>query len=182
MSYCDINGIHCVSYYCGKEHFIINTYEFANKPNKEKQLLYLYVESEFYGLISKVLTNNNIDIEFIDMPRIIKMYSDNGIESLNNYFYDCEEKAKNEGYSSVKIVNQVSYILKNVSHKVFVDFEEAVSYIIKDKNISMMCAFDFDDYINSKKVFNEEVIKQSLKNHSYRMYKHRLIENTRCME
>lgn len=80
----------------------------------------------------------------------------------------------------IRIINQVSYLLEKVSNEEFISLEKVLTKAIKDINVSIMCAYDFDDYVNKKKV-NNTLIKQSLNNHNYRFYKFRLMKNTRCI-
>lgn len=174
-------GVHCVLYYCGIEHMLVNIYDYVNKESEEKELIYLHVEPELYKVIFESLHKEGFQIETFNIPHLMQIYHNEGIKCLADYFLDCERKAKDKGYLGIRVVNQVSYLLKKVSNEDFLDFENVLTEAVEGKNISIMCAYDFDDYINKKKFINDTLLEQSFDNHNYRFYKFKLMKNTRCI-
>ena len=175
-----LKGAHGVLYYCGIEHMLVNAYDYLSKGIENKQLVYLYVEPEFYKIISENFHMEDIHIEAFNIPSLIQLYSNKGVKYLTDYFFDCEKRAKDEGYMNIKIINQVSYLLKEVSNEEFLNFEKILTEAIKGKNISIMCAYNFDDYIKER-AEEDTLFKESLNNHNYRFYKFKLIKSTSCI-
>lgn len=181
MGECGNHGVHCVLYYCGIEHMLVNIYDYVNKGIENKQLVYLHVEPELYKVISENLHKEGFQIEILNIPYLMELYNNKGVKCLMDYFFDCEKKAKDKGYLDIRIVNQVNYLLKKVSNEEFLNFEKVLTEAIEGRNISMMCVYDFDDYINKKTFINDTLIEQSFNSHNYRFYKFKLIKNTRCI-
>lgn len=175
------SGIHCVFYYYGAEHLAINIYDYVNKGIKKNELVYLCVEPEIYKTIFKYLQKHNNQIEILNIACLINKYNTNDIEELLTSFSSYKELAREKGYSSIRIVNQVNYLLSSISQDQFMDFDNLLNKVVEKLNISVMCAYDFDDYLNKKQLIDDTLMNQSFRVHDHRFYNFRMIKNNGCI-
>lgn len=175
------SGVHCVFYYCGLEHLIVNIYDYVNKGIEKNELVYLFGESEIIQFILKHVYMHKDRIQTLNIPDLINTYNGEEMMPLAKEILSWEKVAKEKGYSGIRIINQVSYLLNNISNRDFLNFENLLNQLVKESNISVMCAYDFDDYFNEKLVDDDALIEQSFKIHSHRFYNFKIIKNTECV-
>lgn len=173
-----ISGIHCVFYYYGTEHLIINVYDYINKGIEKNELIYLCVDPEMQKIMFDYLHKYNTQIQTLNIPKLINYYDN---KDMLREFLSYEKSARKKGYTGIRIINQVNYLLKGISNEQFLSFENLFNEIIKELNVSIMCAYDFDEYLSKKHVVNEVLMEQSLKMHSHRFYNFKVVKNTECL-
>lgn len=173
-----IAGIHCVFYYYGVEHLIVNVYDYITKGIEKNELVYLCMEPKIHKDTLSYLERYNTQIQPLNISYLINAYNNKDMKCLLKDFSNYERAAKEKGYTGIRIVNQVNYLLKNISNDQLLSFDNLLNEIAGKLNISIMCAYDFDDYVNKKQLVNDALIKQSFKVHNHRFYNFKIIENT----
>ena len=176
-----LSGIHCVFYYYGVEHLVINLYDYINKGIEKNELVYLCVEPEIYNSMFKYLCKSNNQVEILNISYLINKNNTNDIEKILTGLESYKKFAEEKGYSSIRVVNQVSHLLNRMSREQFISFDKLLNEVVEKLNISIMCAYDFDDYLNKKQLIDEALMNQSLKVHNHRFYNFKMIENNGCI-
>lgn len=176
-----LSGIHCVFYYYGIEHLTVNLCDYVNKGIKKNELVYLCVEPEIYNTTFRYLHKNNNQIEILNASCLINKDNTVDVEGLLMSFVSYKELAKRKGYSSIRIVNQVNYLLHNMSQEQFIGFDTLLNKVVEELGISVMCAYDFQDYLNKKQSIDDNLMSQSFRVHNHRFYNFKMIKNNGCI-
>ncbi|MBC2581129.1 MEDS domain-containing protein [Clostridium sp. DJ247] len=164
-------GNHCVFYYFGIDHLMVNMYKYIKDCIERNEYIYLCAEPKLYDRVCKCLDKYTEDISYFDINRIINLHKEAGNKAVKIELRDCENNIYTQGYSGIRIIGQVSYIMKDLLPKDFLSFEENLEELIHGLKISCMCLYDFEQYIEHNTAHNNVLIKQSLSTHTHRLFK-----------
>lgn len=169
-------GNHCVFYYFGNDHLIVNMYKYIKDCIERNEYVYLCVEPKLYDRVCECLDKYVKHISYFDINRIVSLHKEVGNKAVKTEFRECEDNIYARGYSGIRIIGQISYIMKDSLLEDFLSFEENLEELIHDLKISCMCLYDFEEYIKHR-ISGDTLIKQSLSTHTHRLFKGQIQKN-----
>lgn len=170
-----IFGLNSSFYYFGLEHLIINMCQYIKEGIERKEKICVYTDLKVYKKLLKYVGTKNNCVEYVDITQLINEYPKLGVNNIRKEVLKYIDKINKEGYIGLRCIIQVDYAIYNTSHDYFLNFNKNILNIISEINASCMCVYDFEDYLKSKRLINEKVIKESYKIHNYRLYNRKLI-------
>ena len=170
-----MNQSHSAFYYYGIEHLKVNLYYFIKKSESEEQPIYISSQKKIYNSLTSKLIEAGISEDIIHY------------HSVNNLILDCRrdknslrkkilEKEKLHNGQKIKWIVKVDYLIKETSKKFFLEWEEKLAEVIKNTNSTMLCLYDFEDYMKEQKYIDDEIIEKSQDTHSHVLYQFSLEE------
>ena len=158
----NVFGFHSSFYYFGLQHLVLNMYSYIKDGVDKNEKIYMCVEPEVYCELVKYLPD-------IYQFNYIKSYYSklNEVRTKLSRYIDKVVKA---GYSGIRFIIQTDYMILGSSKECFMDFNKSVSRIILGMKASFMTLYDFEDYLKYKYIIDDEVILQSYRVHSHRLY------------
>lgn len=175
----DLFGKHSMFYYYCEEHLFINLANYISMGINNKEKIYITIEKRLYEKLMDVLSMNNIStesIKFINVKDLMLESKINREPEVKKLIYQYEKEEANKGFSGIRYIWQSSHVIKEASKEVFLDVEKMLTYTLEDTSSSLLCLYDFYDYINTKNTIDEDVIRQSMNTHTHIMEKF-LIKN-----
>lgn len=164
----NIFGTHSTFYYYGEQHLFVNICNYINEGIKNNELIYIYMEDDFYDKLLFFLHSNDISTDSIQLkdPQIlIESNYNEGLIGLQKHVSNITNNLGN--YAGIRWIGQPSYAIKNNTQANFLDFEKNLNKAIENTNISLLCIYDAYDFMHENKYINELVIAESLKTHSH---------------
>ena len=170
-----IFGFHSNFFYCGIAHAIVNMYEYIKAGVDRGEYIYLFMEPDLHSEIIKKLSDaEKKHIGFLPINDLILQYREYGKSALRNSISHYVEQTLTEGYQGVRIIKQPSFEIQQTSKEDFLNFEDNLTDAISGLNISVMCIYDFDDFINNRHYIDEQVISKSFNTHTHKLYQFNL--------
>jgi hypothetical protein len=176
----NIFGFHSSFYYFGLEHLCINMHKYVNQGIRKNQFICIFSGSRVYDCIRKYIDineKNSINISELEnlvgkSPKIKEMQ-----EKLSHF----EGKIIRNGYEGIRIILDVSQFIVRTSKDDFLKFDADINEIIRGSRSSVMCLYDFEDYVKDKKIINDEIIQESYKTHPYRLYRGEIVSSKKLL-
>ncbi len=171
-------GYHAAFYYVSFEHLLLNLLVHIKKGVKNNEITYIYMEPTLYKKIYDFLISEGLDKNYVKYLSLKNLISDyNKIKEaawLENIIGKYCSKEKQ--YNNIRWISQPSFAIEETSKNDFLDFEKVLTDVFKKINSSMLCLYDFHDYMYTQKLINERVISESHKTHSHQFYQCKLVE------
>jgi len=161
----EIPGVHAAFYYYGNSHLYINLLHYIQQGLENNEIIYLIIDHEYFNI------SIQIPIEKIDAVKFIDIKQDICELEWDSFVKD----ALKQGFNGVRWIIQSSYVIRHKSKKQFFDLEEIIGKRL-DNNSSLLCAFDYKDYIDKKEYIDDEVYYKSLERHEYFLHRMALVE------
>ncbi len=149
---------HAVFYYYGIEHLLVNLYQYIKPAIEKKERIILYVEPKVFG---KLLSELNFTRQSLD--RI-------NYKSLKGLVFNNVDKQIEQIFAGqpTKCVVQASYVIREAGKEKLPVMEKQLNKIVDARrNTSVLCMYDFEDYMKEKKVIDEEVMELSRNSHPF---------------
>lgn len=165
-----IFGCHISFYYYGLSHLIMNMCSYIASGVRKNELVFLSMETDVFDKLIALLQRLNIPSESIylyPVEEMIMLNKERGISVLKNKVDEFVNNAKNKGFSGIRWIGQPSYAMKRTSKSDFLEFELALTEMVADKEISVLCIYDSYDYVTAKKYIDEDVIRESVNTHTH---------------
>ncbi|MFW5976632.1 MAG: MEDS domain-containing protein [Bacillota bacterium] len=175
-----VEGIHSAFYYYGIEHLIVNLYYYFSNYSPEGSTIYLSTGQELYDEIKDQLADHGLFenvVNHYSINQLIKKCGKN-IENLKEQIIEEERINNNEG---INWIVEVDYSIKNTSERLFLEWEEGLTEVFSETKSSMLCLYDFEDYINEQKYIDSRIIEKSFRTHPYTLYQFS-IEKTKKLQ
>lgn len=166
----DISGTHSTFYYYGEEHLFTNMYFYISQGIKNNEIIYISMQEKLYNNLIDFLESNDLPIKHIKFRAVKELIESNkqdSLISLKEKINDIclEEEVKK--YTGVRWIGQPTYAIETTSKDDFLNWEVNLNEALINTKISLICIYDFYDYMYEGKFINEEVISKSLHTHSY---------------
>ncbi len=159
--------------YYGKQHLFINLFQYIKAGIENNELIYVSMNPELYSrLITEVVVDKDKEafLEFFSLPELICLYNSFGITPLRYAIKEIIKKTSINGFSGIRIIGQPSYVIKQTSKEEFFCFEEDLSKVLYDMKCSLLCIYEFEDYMNARKTIDQEIYSQALETHKNILY------------
>lgn len=168
----NVFGFHSCFYYFGLQHLVLNMYSYIKDGVDKNEKIYMCVEPEVYCELMKYLPDiyQFSYIKNFSIHEVISYYSKLKLNEVRTKLSRYIDKVVKAGYSGIRFIIQTDYMILGSSKECFMDFNKSVSRIILGMKASLMTLYDFEDYLKFKYIIDDEVILQSYKVHSHRLY------------
>ena len=175
----NLSGTHTSFYYYGTEHLITNVIQYIKKGLKSNELIYLTMMDNIYDRLLTSLQSIGIPTEnilFADVSELILEHKNNSLKGLKEKIEFYQNNALLKGYKSIRWIGQPTFAITHTSEMDFLNWEKDLSIALKDTNISLLCVYDFYDYMNPEcTTINSNVIEESYVTHPTLMYKFNVV-------
>ncbi|MEJ8554705.1 MEDS domain-containing protein [Tepidibacter sp. Z1-5] len=174
MNLKNIMGTHSTFYYYGKDHLFANMIQYIKIGIDNNEVIYIYMKPELYKDLKKYLKNFGIydkHLKLQSIKQLIDINKTGGVKKLKEKVEFVVEEEIKQGYSGIRWIGQPTYAIEQNSKKDFLDMESNLTEGLRHTKASLLCIYDYYDYINNKKVIDEEIIKKSLSTHSHKLHK-----------
>lgn len=173
----NVSGIHSTFYYYGKNHLFPNMIKYINCGIKNNEMIYISMKPDLYNelldnLLSFEISNDNI--KFSSVKELIASNKIGGIDGLKEKIRGLSEEILNKGYNGVRWIGQPTYAIEETSKDDFLNWEVNLTESLKNTKASIICIYDFYDYMREKKVIDKQVIDESYNTHSHVLNKFNL--------
>lgn len=178
-----IFGLHSSFYYFGLQHLYINMYQYIKLGLKRNEFICLFTNYDLYDFIrhSPKIDENKI-LYVQDVSRILNMYKSLELKDIKNKLLKYEKTVTDKGYSGIRFIIDSKHLIDNTSKEEFLKIDSDVTKIISKTRSSVMCIYDFEDYIVDKKTIDDEIMDESYKNHLHRLYNSKLIDSRKLIK
>lgn len=163
-------GCHPSFYYYGYSHLIFNLCMYVSASIANNELVYISMEEHLYISLLEKLEQNNINcsnISFSPVKNLIDVHKSKGLNGLRKTVEEFNEKALTENFNGIRWIGQPTYAIKTTSKRDFLNWEQDLSKALMDTRVSLICIYDYYDFMHEGKVIDEEVIKDSFNTHSF---------------
>lgn len=170
MNLKNIMGTHSTFYYYGKGHLFANMIKYIKVGADNNEVIYISMQPELYEGLKTYLNNLGIQdkyLKFQSVKQLIDSNSSGGVKSLKEKIGILVEKEIERGYNGIRWIGQPTYAIEETSKKDFLNWETNLSEGLRNTKASLICIYDYYDYINNKEIIDEEVIKKSINTHSH---------------
>ncbi|MCK8825137.1 MEDS domain-containing protein [Fuchsiella alkaliacetigena] len=173
----DVFGLHPVFYYYGFEHLLVNMIPYIKQGLENDELIYFSCADDLY----QRLVIENLDFrESIELKSIIELLASHKFgekKGLAEKIENLVAAAQARGYSGIRWVCQPGYVMQTNSKEDFLKLEENLSSALKDTKLSLLCIYEFEDYLEEKEYIDQKVINKSLATHEYLLNQFSLKKN-----
>ncbi|CAB1251378.1 MEDS domain-containing protein [Clostridium sp. WLY-B-L2] len=166
----NIFGYHSSFYYCGLGHLIVNMHRYIKDGADKGEKIYICTEDRIYFKLLEYLGEYNKYIEYFDVINMMDYYKKMGLRKVKVKLSKCIGQNIEKGYTGARFIMQIGYVISRTSAEDFLYFDKNISNIILGTRASFMCVYDFEDYLNNKNFINDNIIRESYKNHFFRLY------------
>ncbi len=163
-------GNHFVFYYYGEEHLFINLNYYIKQGIDKNQLIYISMEQNIFEKFLYNLNKNGISddsIVFKSVKELIETYNEKGLECFEKMINQLINECLQKGYTGIRFIGQPSFAIKQTSKKEFLDWEKILSKATSNKKFSILCIYDFYDYLYNKHLIDDKVFLESLTTHTH---------------
>ncbi|WFD10976.1 MEDS domain-containing protein [Tepidibacter hydrothermalis] len=170
MNLKNIMGTHSIFYYYGKGHLFANMIKYIKVGVDNNEVIYISMQHELYEDLKKSLNKAGIQdkhLKFQSVKQLIDSNNRGGVKGLKEKIEFLAEEEIKSGYSGIRWIGQPTYAIEQTSKQDFLNWEINLSGGLRNTKASLICIYDYYDYINIKKVIDEEVIKKSINTHSH---------------
>ncbi|GAA0115559.1 hypothetical protein [Clostridium senegalense] len=155
-------------YYCGIDHMLINMYKYIKSNMEQNVFIYLNVENKAFKLLNEFLNDTEKTMIKNDNMKNIVFEGEKNV--LEDFLKRYKDEKMNCGFSDVILIIDAKYIIENSSKNLFIKFIENLYDVIQHMPITVLVLYDFEDYIQERKIIDKEIIKVSYEKHSHRMF------------
>lgn len=178
----NIFGFHSVFYYYGFQHLVVNMYKYINDGINNKEFTCLCSDDQLYIELKKALNDKCENMDLLSTDDLCKIHKDEGLKGVKKIIHNYTEEIIKKGYSGLRIIIKCDYIIEKFSSDNFLNIEKEINDLIKDTNVSILCVYDFEDYLKDKKIMTDKIINSSYINHQHRLYNMKLVNSSECFK
>ncbi|MBV4436842.1 MEDS domain-containing protein [Clostridium tyrobutyricum] len=168
----NIFGVNSAFYYFGLEHFYVNIYNYIKNGIRKNEIVWLCVNNDVYKNIKSYIgAYENWYHNICNFPKILNLYKYYGVSSIRNKLIEYENGIIEKGYNGIRFIIDVKHIISISSKEDFLKFDSDMLDIIYKTRSSVMCAYDFENYVNTRDIIDDKIIEESSATHFSRLYK-----------
>ncbi|MTI65379.1 MAG: Spo0E family sporulation regulatory protein-aspartic acid phosphatase [Firmicutes bacterium] len=173
----DVSGIHSTFYYYGKNHLFPNMIKYINYGINNNEMIYISMRPDLYNELLENLISFKIPsdhIKFSSVKELISSHKIGGIDGLKKKIRFLSEEVLNKGYNGIRWIGEPTYAIEETSKDDFLNWEVDLTESLKNTKASIICIYDFYDYMREKKVIDKQVVDESYNTHSHVLNKFNL--------
>jgi len=179
MKYNNIQGMHLAFYYCSISHLLVNLLKYIEEGVENKELICISCEKYIYVEFLKFIQENKIEInniKFTPVKPLIMAHKNGGLTAFKEKQDEYINRALQKGYLGIRWIGQPTYAISETSKMDFLNWEQDLSDGLKGEKVSLVCIYDFYDFMNEKKFIDTDVIKDSKRTHTHTLYKFKIVK------
>ncbi len=157
MNLKNIMGTHSTFYYYGKDHLFANMIQYIKVGVDNNEVVYISMQPQLYEDLKKYLNNFGIQDKYLkcqSIKQLININKTGGERCLKEKIEILVEKEIKQGYSGIRWICQPTYAIEQTSKNDFLNWEINLSKGLKNTKASLICIYDYCDYIHRKKVID----------------------------
>lgn len=173
----NIAGIHSTFYYYGKNHLFTNMIKYIKDGIENNEKIHISMKPDLYEQLIDALRSFGISdehIKFYSVKELILSNKLHGLDGLKKKVGTFTKEAFQKGYNGIRWIGQPTYAMEETSKDDFLNWELNLTKALENTKVSLICIYDYYDYMNDKEVIDERVIKESLQTHSHVLNKFHL--------
>lgn len=171
-------GSHSAFYYYGLEHLRINMYSYIKNSIAYGNFIYLYMESDLYDSILKLFNDEEVAlIKPFPMDCMVAQKHTGYTENLREAFILAINDAKKDGLNGIEVIGQPSHAIQNIGKDIFMELEKCFTNAVQGLPASLMCVYDFEDYMYKQTIITDEIMAQSKLTHTHTLRYFKLASN-----
>lgn len=137
---------------------------------KNNEIIHIFMKPALYDRLLNSLRSFGISDEHIKFYSVKELILSNKIDGLDGLkkkidFFTAE--ALQKGYNGIRWIGQPTYAIQETSKNDFLNWELNLTEALQNTEISLICIYDYYDYMNDKKIIDERVINESFNTHSH---------------
>lgn len=170
-------GFHSIFFYYGKAHLMVNLYQYIKIGIEKNEYVYLSVDNELFESIIDYFTEEEKgQMEMFSLSNKVSKVEKSVKQVISDLFTQFQRNAIENGYSGARVIWDAGFLISELSRCTFINIEKISSEIISDLKVSLMCIYDFDNYVNLSTIINKKLIEETYKIYDHKFYKMQLIE------
>lgn len=170
-------GFHSIFFYYGKAHLMVNLYQYIKAGIDKNEFMYLNIGNElFKSIIDYFSDEEKKQIKVFSLENRLNRIEKSGKQAVNDLFIEFQKNVIKNGYSGVRVIWDAGTLINELSRCTFINIEKITSDIIAELKVSLMCIYDFDNYVNLNTIINEKLIDETYNTYDHKMFKMQLIE------
>ncbi|MCH3964752.1 MAG: MEDS domain-containing protein [Clostridium sp.] len=174
----NVFGCHSSFYYFGLEHLYVSMCQYIKLCIEEGNFIYLIVDDKLYSNIKGFTEiNKNNSLQISDVCRMINIYNSLSKNEIKEKLLKCENEIVKRGFKGLSFIIDVAYLISHTSKEDFLKIDFDITRLISNTRTSVICTYDFEDYLDEKRIIDDEIMEKSYESHSYRLYKNRLVNS-----
>lgn len=162
-----IFGLHISFYYYGLDHLLINLNNYCRAAIYNNEKIIVYSEPKLYQNLKKMLGNiiSKDNFFYHNHSKFINIYNTYGFNVYKLLHKSFISEAKKKGYSGLRLIVQPAYIIFENDKNQFLKVEKILNKLVEYTDSSILCIYDFEDYLTNQKFIDENVFTESFKTH-----------------
>lgn len=170
-------GFHSIFFYYGKSHLMVNLYQYIKTGIEKNEFMYLNIENKlFKSIINYFSDEEKRQIEIFSLGDRINKTKKNGRQVVDELFIEFQENVIENGYSGVRVIWDAGTLINELSRGTFINIEKTIQALISELKVSLLCVYDFDNYVNLRTTINKKLIKETYKTYDHKYFQMKLIE------
>ncbi|WP_446898684.1 MEDS domain-containing protein [Clostridium sp. LBM24168] len=174
----NIFGFHSSFYYFGLEHLYVSICQYIKLCIEKGNFICLIADSKVCNDVKNFTgIDRNSSLQIPDVYKIINIYNSLGETGMREKLLKYESAITKRGFKGLSFIIDVGYLISVTSKNDFLKIDCDITKIISNTKSSVICTYDFEDYIGKRKFIDDEIIRKSYESHPYRLYKNRLVNS-----
>lgn len=170
-----ILGDHSIFLYYGTGHLLVNLYSYVRNSIENNRFVYLYVEQALYdGLIARLDDTQKKNLDFLPEDMFSSMHIPYESPGLKDYMNSNICSLKRQNFNGVSIIIQSGFAIQNMGFDKFMGIEACMTEAIKDSDVSILCAYDFENLITQNGHLTHDVMTNLFSEHTHQLFKFNL--------
>lgn len=173
----NVMGIHSCFYYCGAAHLLVNMFAYIAAGIKNNEKIYISMEEYLFVRLTDCFKKKDVNefLNFKSVKELINNHKSSGLTGLKEELHYHVTKSTKEGFNGIRWIGQSIFAIQETSKQDFLNCEKHLTEAVKGTKSSLVCNYDFFDYVNTKEYIDDEVFEGSKNTHSHKLYNFKLI-------
>lgn len=171
----NIAGRHSMFFYYSKEHLLVCLAQYLKKGIEKNEFCPVFLQPDWYKELFEYFKKINLptkNIQHYPVNEMLESFTNAGSAGFKEKALELTKWAKDEGFTGIRMIGQTCYAIDLSSKKEFLKFEKAINDAFSGTSIGGLCVYDFNDFINTSKYIDDEVLCDSFKTHTNIYYQY----------
>lgn len=165
----NIAGRHSMFFYYSKEHLLVCLAQYLKSGIEKNEFCPVFLQSDWYQSLVEYFERINLpsrNIQHYPVNEMLESFTNGGSSGFREKVLELTKWAKDEGFTGIRMIGQCSYAIELSSKKEFLKFEKAINDAFSGTAVGGLCVYDFNDFINTAKYIDDEILYDSFKTHT----------------
>lgn len=165
----NIAGRHSMFFYYSKEHLLVCLAQYLKSGIEKNEFCPIFLQPDWYQSLFEYFKQINLpsrNIQHYPVNDMLESFTNGGASGFREKVLELTKWAKDEGFTGIRMIGQCSYAIELTSKKEFLKFEKAINDAFCGTAVGGLCVYDFNDFINTSKYIDDEILYDSFKTHT----------------